>query len=158
MWHEANFFGTKRNQCLQIKKKGSVSKMNGRTHEQTTETPLSPVRLAKIWESDSSLCYKDLRKRPCASCYLVTKSYPTPGPVARQAPLSMEFSRQEHQSGLPCPSPEDLSDPRIEPGSPALQAGSLPRSHQGRPHTLLMGMQTGTVVGGNVTKFTKNKE
>ena len=45
--------------------------------------------------------------------------------IAHQAPLSMEFSRQEYWSGLPCPSPGDLSDPGIEPGSPALQADSL---------------------------------
>ena len=40
-----------------------------------------------------------------------------PCTVARQAPLSMEFSRQEHWSGLPFPSPEDLPDPGIEPMS-----------------------------------------
>ena len=37
-----------------------------------------------------------------------------------------EFSRQEYQSGSPCPFPEDLPDPGIKPGSPALQAVSLP--------------------------------
>ena len=42
-----------------------------------------------------------------------------------QAPLSMGFSRQEYWSGLPFPSPGDLPDPGIEPGSPALQADSL---------------------------------
>ena len=46
--------------------------------------------------------------------------------VAHQAPLSMEFYRQEYWSGLPFPSPGDLSDPGIEPRSPALQADSLP--------------------------------
>ena len=54
--------------------------------------------------------------------------------VAHQAPLSMGFSRQEYWSGLPCPPPGDLSDPGIElasPVSPALQADSLPLSHQG---------------------------
>ena len=50
----------------------------------------------------------------------------TPWIVARQAPLSMEFSRQDYWSGLPFPSPGDLPDPGIEPGSPALQADSLP--------------------------------
>ena len=40
--------------------------------------------------------------------------------VAYQAPLSMEFSRQEYWSGLPFPSPGDHPDPGIEPGSPAL--------------------------------------
>ena len=46
--------------------------------------------------------------------------------VARQAPLFMEFSRQEYWSGLPFPSPGDLPDPGIEPMSPAFQAVSLP--------------------------------
>ena len=45
---------------------------------------------------------------------------------ACQAPLSMGFSRQEYWSGLPFPSPGDLPDPGIEPGSPALQADDLP--------------------------------
>ena len=45
-----------------------------------------------------------------------------PWTAAYQAPLSMGFSRQEYWSGLPFPSPGDLPDPRIEPGSPALQA------------------------------------
>ena len=40
--------------------------------------------------------------------------------------FDMEFSRQEYWSGLPFPSPGDLPDPGIEPGSPALQADSLP--------------------------------
>ena len=53
--------------------------------------------------------------------------------VALQAPLSMEFSRQEYWSGLPCPSPGDPSNPGIEPGSPALQADSLPFEPPGKP-------------------------
>ena len=47
-----------------------------------------------------------------------------PWTVACQAPLFMGFSRKEYWSGLPFPSPGDLPDPRIEPGSPALQADS----------------------------------
>ena len=39
--------------------------------------------------------------------------------------LSMEFSRQEYWSGLRFPSPGDLPNPGIEPGSPALQAEAL---------------------------------
>ena len=49
----------------------------------------------------------------------------TPWTVARQAPLSMGFSRQEYWSGLPFPSPGSLTDPGIKPGSSALQADSL---------------------------------
>ena len=44
--------------------------------------------------------------------------------AARQAPLSMEVSRQDHWSGLPFPTPGDLPNPEIEPMSPAL-AGRL---------------------------------
>ena len=49
----------------------------------------------------------------------------TPWTVAYQAPPSMGFSRQEYWSGLPFPSPENLPDPGIEAGSPALQADAL---------------------------------
>ena len=60
---------------------------------------------------------------------LVAKSCPTliiPWAVACQTPMSMGFSRQEYWSWLPFPSPGDLPDPGTEPGSPALQANSLP--------------------------------
>ena len=43
----------------------------------------------------------------------------------------MGFPRQEHWNGLPFPSPGDLPHPGIEPVSPALQADSVPLSHQG---------------------------
>ena len=56
----------------------------------------------------------------------------TPQTVAYQAPLSMGFPRQEHWNGLPIPSQGDLPNPGIQPVSPALQADSLPLSHQGR--------------------------
>ena len=49
----------------------------------------------------------------------------TPWTVAYQAPPSMGFSRQEYWSGLPFPSPEDLPNPGIEPGSPTFQADAL---------------------------------
>ena len=76
----------------------------------------------------------------CVVC-LVTQScltLKTPWTAACQAPLSMGFSRQEYWSVLPFPSPRDLPDPEMEPGSPALQAESLPTELQGKPipHTL----------------------
>ena len=49
-----------------------------------------------------------------------------PWPITCQAPPSIGFSRQEYQSGLPFPSPGDLPSPGIKPGSPTLQADSLP--------------------------------
>ena len=52
--------------------------------------------------------------------------------VAYQALLSMGFSRQEYWSGLLFPSPGDLSNPGIEPRSPALQADTLPPEPPGK--------------------------
>ena len=53
---------------------------------------------------------------------VVSRLFVTLWPVVSQAPLSMEFSRQEYWSGMPFPSPGDLPNPETEPGSPALQA------------------------------------
>ena len=53
--------------------------------------------------------------------------------LAYQAPLSMDFSRKEYWNGLPFPSPEDHPDPGIKPGSPALEADSLPSEPPGKP-------------------------
>ena len=53
--------------------------------------------------------------------------------VACQAPLSMGFSRQEHWSGLPFPSPEDLPDTGIEPKSPALAGRFFTTEPPGKP-------------------------
>ena len=55
-----------------------------------------------------------------------------PWTAAHQAPLSMGFFRQEYWSGVPFPPPGELSDPGIEPGSPALQADSLPSEPPGK--------------------------
>ena len=57
----------------------------------------------------------------------------TPWTIALQVPLSMGFSRKEYWSWLTFPSPEDLPNPGIKPGSLALQADSLPTELQGRP-------------------------
>ena len=57
----------------------------------------------------------------------------TPRNVVHQTPLSVGFSRQEHWSGSLFPSPGDLPDPGIKPGSPALQADSLPSEPPGKP-------------------------
>ena len=66
----------------------------------------------------------------------MSKSFATPWTVAHQAPLSVGFPRQEYWSGLPFPSPGDLSNPRIKPESPALAGGFFitepPGSHQRR--------------------------
>ena len=51
--------------------------------------------------------------------------FATPWTVAHQAPPSMEFSRQAYWTGLPFPSPGDLPNLGIEPGSPTLWADAL---------------------------------
>ena len=53
--------------------------------------------------------------------------------VAHQAPPHMGFSRQEFWSGLLFPSPGDLPNPGVKPGSPALQADALPSQPPGKP-------------------------
>ena len=58
--------------------------------------------------------------------------------VARQAPQSLGFSRQEFWSGLPCPPPGNLPNPGIEPKSPTLQVYSLPAEPPGKPNNLIM--------------------
>ena len=62
--------------------------------------------------------------------------FASPWTIARQAPLSMGFSRQEDWSGLPCPPPGDLPEPGVKPASlnpPVLQADSLPSEAPGKP-------------------------
>ena len=60
------------------------------------------------------------------SCFSRVQLFVTPWTAACQAPLSIGFSRQEYCSGLPCPPPENLPDPGIEPMflmSPTLVGG-----------------------------------
>ena len=66
---------------------------------------------------------------------LVAKSCLTlgsPRTVACQVPLSTGFPRQEYWSGLPFSSTRDLPDPGTEPGSPTMQADSLPSEPPGK--------------------------
>ena len=89
----------------------------------------SPLPVRKLKQSDSSnfMCDKLLQS------YLTLV---TPWTVARQAPLSMGFSRQEYWSGLPRPPLGYLSFPGIEPmfpAAPALQADSFTAEPLGKP-------------------------
>ena len=63
------------------------------------------------------------------------QSYPTTTPwtVARQAPLFMEFSRQDYWSGLPFPFPRDLPDPGIKPKSLAWVGRIFTTAPPGKP-------------------------
>ena len=66
--------------------------------------------------------WKKVKVKPL-SC---VRLFATPWTAAYQAPPSMGFSRQAYWSRLPFPSPGDFPNPRIKPGSPALQADALP--------------------------------
>ena len=100
----------------------------------------SQARLSELTElsyvcssMDNVLCINTLLLLLLLSHSAVSDSA-TPWTIAHQAPLSVEFSRREYWTGLPCPPPGDLPNPGTEPRSPALQADSLPLSHQGSPH------------------------
>ena len=64
----------------------------------------------------------------CAACVLaqLCPTLWTLWTIAHQAPVSMEFSRQEYWNGLPFPTPGDIPNPGMEPRFPTLQADSLP--------------------------------
>ena len=69
---------------------------------------------------------------------IMSDSFAIPWTIACQAPLFIGLPRQGYWSGLPFRSPGDLPNPGMEPGSPALQAESLPVSHQGSPQTAMV--------------------
>ena len=80
----------------------------------SSESPVEPVSVRRNRVAN----YKLL---PCVlSCFSHAQLFVTPRTVPHQAPLSMEFSRQEYCSGLPFPPPGALPDPGKEPRSPAL--------------------------------------
>ena len=70
----------------------------------------------------------------CVKSLSRVQLFATPWTVARQALLSMGFSRQEYWSGLPFPSPGDLPNPGIEPRSRILQADALSSEPPGKPY------------------------
>ena len=84
-----------------------VKPLGPATKTPTCRAKVSESDWAKVTQSCPTLC----DPMDCSVC---------------QASLSMGFSRQEYWSGLSFPSPEGLPNPGIEPGSPALQADSLP--------------------------------
>ena len=84
---------------------------------------ISYLRLCHTWKSRPQ--NKSQGSNAELNSLSLVQLFATPWTVARQAPLSMGFSRQEYWSGLPFPSPGDLPNPGIKPGSPAWQADAL---------------------------------
>ena len=86
---------------------------------------MSESKVDSLYALASLLLFPEKRK-----CWLLSLCDPMD-----EDPLSMRFSRQEYWSGLPFPSPGDLPNPEIKPGSPVLQADSLPSEPQGSPYS-----------------------
>ena len=88
----------------------------------------------------------------------VTQSYRTlrPHGLWPQSPLFMESSRQESWSGFPFPSPGDLPNPGIKPGSPALRADSLPPEPPGNPCNANATLNFGNKKGGRQASSRKS--
>ena len=86
------------------------------------------------WLSDEALQIVEKRKSESEIAQSSNSLQQTPWTIAHQALPSIKFSRQEYCSGLPFPSPGDLSDPGVERVSPALRADALlsepPGKHQ----------------------------
>ena len=76
--------------------------------------------------------------------------------VARQAPLSMGFSRQGYWSGWPCPPPGDFPNLGIEAGSPALRADSLLSEPPGKAHTSCILFKKGSLSFHNQINYYLN--
>ena len=79
--------------------------------------------------------------------------FATPRGIAYQAPQSMGFFQQEYWSGLPFPSPGELPDPGIEPGSPALQAESSLSAPLGSPLLQLEAVTSSSVSWNDLSRL-----
>ena len=103
------------------------------TVKKQTKRSNSPGKWTVIWSSEHPIVDQHFKWKWSRS--VVSDSLPSPWTVASQAPPSMGFSRQEYRSGLPFPSPRDLPNPGIEPGSPTFQADALTSEPPGKPFT-----------------------
>ena len=92
------------------------------------QNPLTPLLMILTYPG----CRSSQKWKWNGSHSVLSDSLRPPWTVACQAPLSMEFSRQEYWSGLPFPSAGILPDPGIKPGFPALQTDSLPTELRGK--------------------------
>ena len=97
---------------------------------------IASLLLPKSWLATEKLAMNSKSNHEVVGGALVAKlclTLATPGTVAGQAPLSLGFPRHEYWIGLPFPSPGNLPNPGIEPGSPALQAVSELTEPPGNP-------------------------
>ena len=95
----------------------------GRKAGRLGEAPVPPDPSHGLWSSAES----------AGVSHSVVSHSTSPRTVARQAPLSVGFSRQKYGSGWPLPPPGDLPNPGIEPGSPSLAGGFFTPEPPGKP-------------------------
>ena len=103
--------------------------------EQQTGSKLGKENIKAVYCHPSYLIYIQNTEEEVKSLSRV-RLFVTPWTEAHQAPPSMKFSRQEYWSGLPFPSPGNLPNLGIEPGSPALGADALLSEPPGKPGML----------------------
>ena len=105
-------------------------------HEQITNVKiLSHVHSPRFLQT-FQICILTRERSKCVNHSVMSNSAIS-WTVDHQAPLSIEFSRQEYWSGLLFLFPGDLLNPEIEPRSPALRADSLPSEPPGKPRERL---------------------
>ena len=129
MWNNSDRIPTDHQQTISFSQ--SCKKDHHATRKDKRE--LKKKKKKKNWDRTHASGSSE-RGKVCSLCELShVQPFVSPWIVARQALLSMGFSRLKYWRGLPFPSPGDLPDPGIEPGSPASQADSLPTELRGKP-------------------------
>ena len=114
---------------------GSLSLLRGILPTQGSNPGLPHSRriLYELNHKGTTICTVKVKVKSLSHVRL----FVTPWTVTYQALRSTGFSRQEYWSGLPFPSPGDLPNPGIKPGSPVLQTDALPSEPLGKPLLLL---------------------
>ena len=107
---------------------GVETAATGRTWAEVRDPVINPIRHRIAPSSKTSHGWKEKQSYSHSRVWLCD-----PVDCSPSSPLFMEFSKQEYWSGLPFPSPGDLPDPGLEPGSPTLQEDSLPTELLGKP-------------------------
>ena len=102
---------------------GTLAVLSIETDALTPHQVLSLISMARLaaegtdFEHSDKITLRQLTSVVVVSCSIMSCSFVTLGITAHQVPLSREFPRQEYWSGLPVPSPGDLSNPGTEPES-----------------------------------------
>ena len=110
--------------------------------EQQTGSKLGKENIKAVYCHPSYLIHIQNTEEEVKSLSRV-RLFVTPWTEAHQAPPSMKFSRQGYWSGLPFPSPGNLPNLGIEPGSPALGADALLSEPPGKPEYMMQNAQAG---------------